>query len=244
MLTGIIIMKFRYIFLVALVLSAILSFVFSMPIYRFYLRTYHITFRGETRESSVKHALKLFNEKKYSELKGYLTSLIILFPDNADLKLMQGLVFIREGHTEQGAGLLLDSLNSTSPNRKLLYKAVRILFKAQAYADIASELGRFDIEDDSELLYYRGVSVLKTGKPKNAFQILSKAERAGKRNAAIYYYLGLCAEQIGEKKEALGFLIRARHKNPLDQEIKKALARMYQLNGLLGKSERILRSRF
>lgn len=237
-------MKFRYIFLIVAILSGAVSFFFSRQIHSFYLTTYYVTLKGETRESSEKHAMKLFRKKKYSKLKGYVSSLSIIFPDSTDLKLLEGLVLIKEGHTERGAGLLLNSLNTDSEDRKLLYEAVRILFRAKAYADIAFELSRFDVEDDSELLYYWGVSILKTGKPEKALQVLTRSEIAGKRNAAIYYYLGLSAEQNGKKKEALTYMIKARHKNPLDQEIKKSLARIYKLNGLFSKSERILRSRF
>lgn len=234
-------MKFRYIFIAVVLISTVVSYLFSREIYHFYIETYYLTIKKETPESSAKRAWRLYRDKDYSELKDYLNVLLYLFPDNLEIRRIAGLYYIEDGNSEEGARLILSTLSENSPDRRLLAKSIGILFRKGLFVGIIEELSRFPIDDDPELTFIQGVSHYEIEKYRDALRFLLQSRKQGNNSFEIYYYLGLVYEKLKRYDDSIKSLLRARELNSVNRDAISALIRLYQKNGQYHMAERLMR---
>lgn len=234
-------MKFRYIFIAAVLISTVVSYIFSREIYHFYIETYYLTIKKESPESSAKRAWRLYREKDYSELKDYLNVLLYLFPDSLEIRRIAGLYYIEDGSSEEGARLILSTLSDNNPDRRLLAKSIEILFRKGLFVDVIEELSRFPAGDDPELTFLRGVSYYEIEKYREALRFLLQSRKYGNNSFEVYYYLGLVYEKLKRYDDAIKSLQRARELNSINRDAVSALIRLYQKNGQYLMAERLMR---
>ncbi len=235
-------MKFRYIFIFIVLLTGILSYLYSREIYSFYLKTYYITFKKVNPEQAADKAWRLYKSEDYDSLRSYLQDMLFLFPRNSEIQRIAGLYYMDKEDPEKGARLLLRSLDD-NPNRILLARSIEVLFQKKLYVDIIEQLSRFRIEDDLQLTYMRGVSYYKLGRYREALQSLLLSEKLGNKTVEVYYYIALVYENMEKYAEAIQSLSRARELNPMDREVMRTLIRLYRKDGQLTRAERLLRRR-
>ncbi len=236
-------MKFRYIFIIVVLISSVISYFFSREIYFFYIETYYLTIKKETPDSSAKRAWQLYRDKNYSELKDYLNIILYLFPDSREIKRIAGLYHIEVGNSEKGARLILSILSEKDPDRRSLAKSIEILFQNELYVDVIEELSRFHIGDDLELTFIKGVSLYKLERYRDALRYLLASRKLGNNSFEIYYYLGLTYEKLRRYKDSIKSLLRAGELNSVNRDVIGALIRLYQKSGQYNMAERLLRRR-
>ena len=62
------------------------SYFYSRPVYDFYTQTYYLKVKKITPEQTLRHVQKLYEQKNYDELLSYTKKMLIVFPDNKELK--------------------------------------------------------------------------------------------------------------------------------------------------------------
>jgi tetratricopeptide (TPR) repeat protein len=236
-------MKFRYIFIIVVLVSAVISYFYSREIYFYYIETYYLTIKKENPDNSAKRAWHLYRDKNYSELKDYLNIILYLFPDSREIKKIAGLYHIEAGNSEEGARLILSILSNKDPDRRSLAKSIEILFQKGLYIDIIEELSRFRIDDDLELTFIKGVSLYKLERYRDALRYLLASRELGNNSFEVYYYLGLVYEKLRRYNDSIKSLLRAGELNSVNRDVTGALIRLYQKNGQYNMAERLLRRR-
>jgi tetratricopeptide (TPR) repeat protein len=234
-------MKFRYLFIAVVLISTVISYLFSREIYHFYIETYYLTIKKENPESSAKKAWRLYRDKNYSKLKDYLNALMYLFPGNLEIRRIAGLYHIENGNSEEGARLILSTLSENTPDRRSLAKSIEILFQKGLYVDVTGELSRFSIDDDPGLTFINGVSHYKIEKYRDALRFLLNSKKLGNNSFEIYYYLGLVYEKLKRYDDSIKSLLRANELNSVNRDVIGALIRLYQKNGQYLMAERLMR---
>lgn len=233
-------MKIRHIVILLLLASAVLPLYYHRQMRKLYLDAYYRTYRKMDAEKALDHGRKLLRDEKYGRLVDFLDDMLLLYPADRDLRRLKGSALIKTGKTHEGARLVIASLGEREDLRTLS-SIVEALFESAEYGDLAALFSRHGTSGDPYLSYVYGVSLYRTGRAREARDMLAAALNAGKRDGDTRYYLGLSHEAVGENKKAAENLEEAYAINPLKPAVRSALVRLYRKTGEYDKAEKIIR---
>lgn len=227
-----------------LVLFGILMFVsvkYSRIVYRFYVKTYYSYFYNE--DQLVKKGWALYDDGKYKELDKYLKPLLEIYVWNNELKRIAGLNYVQLGEPAKGAEFFASSYENGGGESPELMKMLKILFRGGHYGDVIYFYDKDLMRANVNTSFYYGASLYHAGRYSEALKSLMFARANGFIGEEIDYYTGLTLEKEGKIKEAEIMLLAAYRANSYDNEIKKALIRVYRKSGEFEKAEYLLRKR-
>jgi tetratricopeptide (TPR) repeat protein len=219
-----------------------LSYFYSTEVYTFYMQTFYEKILGQSVEQQVAIAEGMYENRQYAELKDYLHSRVMVYPDNMDMKKLDGLARIKLGEEKRGIDMLLTASGSERMPEKLLVETVGQLFEQGRYRDIIEIFRKNSPGDNPGLLYQYGVALFETGNTAGAIRELKKAMDEGRTDYEAYHYLGRAYAKQGDYRAALPYLERAHDLNDNDPDVTRSLADAYRALGRYKDSARLLRS--
>lgn len=231
----------NYLVFLIIVGAGALSYFYSTEVYSFYMKTYYENIRGQSVAQQVKKAEAMYGNRRYAELKEYLHTRVMVYPDNMDMKKLDGLARIKLGEDSKGIDMLLTASGSERMPEKLLEETVGQLFEQQRYRDIIEIFRKNNPGDNPGLLYGYGVSLFETGNTTGAIRELNKAVAEGRTDYEAYHYLGRAYVKNGDLRAALPCLEHARDLNEEDPDVTRSLADAYRALGRYDDSARLLR---
>ncbi len=235
-------MKFRNRFILLIIAGTVaLSYFYSEEVYSFYINFYYTRIKGVNKEEMLKKAEGMFREKRYEELKKYLRTLIILYPDNRELKLMEGLTYIRLGEKTRGADLILYHIGDGPLPRAALEEVAQVLYERELYREIIDLMETQDPGATQNTRFVYGMSLYHAGRYGEAVEQLRGAVRAGRTDDRVHRYLGLSYARMDDLNNAIKYLEHARNLNYYNRAIIRDLIEVYRKKGRYDDAERLLR---
>lgn len=232
--------------MILLIASASVSFFYSSEIYRFHLKTYYRFVKKLDYNAMMTRARELYRAEKYQELRDYLKNMALIYDDRVELKRMQGMTLIKLGEERKGLDMIVTTINLDKVDPAFLHRLAELMYQYRLYQDLVSLIEKNGYGNDYSLLFYNGVSLVKTGKPAQALGHLLKVKKlgeyslAGDRQFDLNFYLGSACEETGDLNGSLTYYLLARDLNPRDSELIKALVRIYRKKGMLKEAEKLI----
>ncbi len=230
-----------YLFVILAVGAGVYSYRYSEKVYRFYLLTYYEKYRKATPEDLAAEARKLYEEKKFPELKRYCERALVVFPKNAELNRLLGHACMHTGEIERGARLLLGSLDRTKPNTRELFTAIEVLYRNRLFTDLVVALARFPFSDDMMLTFMFGVAQFHLDRHDEADRWLRRSQVLGNTDGEVSFYRGTIAERAGRDNQALEQFLAAYRGKPRNQVYRDSLFRLYKKMGRYADAARLSR---
>jgi tetratricopeptide (TPR) repeat protein len=230
-----------YLIFLIIVGAGVYSYFHSQEVYSYYMRIYYEKILGITVEQQVSKAEQLYAGREYEKLKNNLKELLMVYPENRDLRRLQGLTFIKLGERSKGAETILAASDDAPIPEKMLEETARSLYEQGQYRDIVRVLEKRGPGTNPNLLFYYGVALYETGSYARAADNLKKAISEGRTDYEAYHYEGMALYKKGETRAALPFLEHARNMNAEDHEVARSLANTYRKLGRYDDAARILR---
>ncbi len=219
--------------------SFILPYFFHNEIYRFYLK-YYYSHRYQGDEYMDK-ARRLYSEGKYAQLTEFTRPLLYIYLDNSELKRITGLSYIRLGDELKGAELYTSGMENGTYTDFEAAKVIRILFYGGAYGDVLYYYDRNILRDNMDISYYYGVSLFRADRIDEAYLMLMNAVKSGYNDTRnLYYYSGLVLERKNNISAAADYLLKSYNSGPADDDLVKALVRVYGKLGQYDRAEALL----
>jgi len=206
------------------------------------MRTYYEKIRGQSIENQVSTAKTMYENRQYAELKDYLHTRVMVYPDNMEMRKLDGLARINLGEELKGTEMVLTASGSERMPEKLLVETVGRLFEQARFKDIIEIFRKNSPGDNPVLLYQYGVALFETGNTDNAVRELKKAVDRGRTDYEAYHYLGRAYFKKGDLRTALPCLERAHDLNVEDMDVTRSLADLYRALGRYNESARLLRT--
>ncbi len=231
--------KNKLIFLL-LAATVALSVVYSRELYLLYITTYYTRIKKETLDTSLANARKLYAKEKYGELESYIERLQVMYPDNTELKRLQGFSAIKLGRRLEGARIVVRTL---APGEDIANIAgiVEIFYEEEQYADIVDLLARRNLSGDRYLIQIYGAALFHEKDCARAVHQLTEAIRLGAGDLNIRLYRGLCLEETGRLDEAIADIEEAYRMDPVRKDVQQALVRAYRKARRFEQAERLIR---
>ncbi|OHD64021.1 MAG: hypothetical protein A2176_05350 [Spirochaetes bacterium RBG_13_51_14] len=231
----------NYLIFILIVSSVTLSYFYSREVYTFFMRSYYEKIRGRSIEQQLSRAREMYRNREYTELEEYLRTLIIVYPENRDLRKLEGLTLIKLGKRDRGVDMILTAGGDEPMPEVQLEETVSALFEQKRYGDIAEIFKKNSPGANPNLLYYYGVSLFETEKYAGSTRYLKRAIEEGRRDYKVYHYIGRAYVASGDTRASLPYLDRARNLNVEDPDVANSLAGAYQKLGRYDDAARILR---
>lgn len=231
-------------FLLFILLTAATVFIsvrYTAEMKSFYIKTWYLHIKEMTPEIALKNSRALYKKKEFAKLRDYTNDMMILYPENRDIRSMAGKAMLKLGNHSAGAQLLLASIEDPRDNPELFKKILFMLFREKQYGDITAALAEYPIRTDTGLLYIYGVSLLHRGDTQKGLHYLQKSEERGNIHFEVYYHIGLAYNRLGNDEKARTYLEEALRLNPLDNETRKLLVITYSRLQQFRKAERLIR---
>jgi tetratricopeptide (TPR) repeat protein len=235
-------MNKKFLFLIILTsFTVFVSVRYTADLKKFYIETWYLHIKKITPETALKKCKAMYKKKEYPELMDYCTDMMMLYPENREIRGIAGMTSLKLGNHLAGAQLLLSSIENPLDNPALFKRVIVILFKEKNYGDITAALSEYPVHHDTGLLYIYGVSLLRLGDIQKGLRYLQQSEERGNINYEVYYYLGFAHDRLGNTEKARGHLEEALRLNPLDNETRKLLVATYSKLKQYKKAELLLR---
>jgi tetratricopeptide (TPR) repeat protein len=231
----------NYLIFIILVGAVVLSYFYSGDVYSYYMRYYYEKIRGQSTEQQLQKAREMYDNHDYEKLRDELKTLTMVYPDNRELKKLEGLTLIKLGEPGKGAELILAASDGERMPEKLLEETVSALFEKKMYRDIIINFKKNSPGGNPNLLFRYGVSLYETGDYERAVGCLKRALNGGKTDYEIYHYLGLAFEKSGDTRASLPYLEHARNMNADDPDVGLSLANAYRKLGRYNEAAKIMR---
>jgi tetratricopeptide (TPR) repeat protein len=227
--------------LVVIILAGVIpiSYFYSGRIYSFYMRTYYEKIRGQSIKETVRKGRALYDRKKYDELKNYLKPIVIVYPSNRDLKILEGLADIKLGRGDLGTDIILSATHGEQLSGQVLVETVRALYNLKQYKDVIRTMKKNEAAGNPVLLYYYGASLANMGNYKAAVPVLKGAIAQGETGYYVYLEIGIAYSKMNKTRAALPYLERAYRENH-NKNTAGALADAYWKSGRYRDAEKIL----
>jgi tetratricopeptide (TPR) repeat protein len=232
--------KTRVLVIIIIIGVALYSYFHSREIYTFYMRTYYEKILGQSPGQLIKKGQELYDNKEYSKLKDYLETPVIVYPDSRELKILEGLAYIKLGQGEIGSDIILSTVDGVKLPVKILEELVTSLYQLKQYKDIIMVFKTNDPAQTVILLGYYGISLVKTEKYKKAIPVLKQVVAKGGAGHEIYLNLGTAYLKIEDARTALPYLERAMAMNRTDPDTARYLAEAYRKLGRQKDWEKIM----
>ncbi len=87
-------------------------------------------------------------------------------------------------------------------------------------------------KDDPKVLYQMGVLLFSSGKPREALAYFERALAFKEKTASLFYYIGLCYEELDNLSGAAGYYNQAATLDPNDKNIISGIERIKEKNKL------------
>ena len=126
----------KYIIPALIAAAGVYSYFYSADVYAWYMRTYYEKIRGMNAGDHLREAEKMYAGGEYVKLRSYLKTLAIAYPENREMKKLQGLTLIRLGEKRKGADMIIMACEGGPIPRNMLKDTVRVLFEYNQYRDI------------------------------------------------------------------------------------------------------------
>jgi len=218
-----------------------ISYFYHAEVYRFLLDQYYS--RAYPDRSYMGRALKLYETGKYAELKEFCEPLIFVYSGDNELKRLAGMNYIRLGEELKGAELYASAIDGETGGFDAA-KVIKILYYNRSYGDLLAFYNRRILVDNMDMAYYYGVSLLMMERADEALVMLESAMRSGfSDRRGLYYHMGLACEKKRDNRRAEEFLVKAYEAGPADDEIVRALVRVFSKTGKYESAELLLRKR-
>ena len=229
--------------LVLIILIGVIPFSYfhSGEIYTFYMKTYYEKVSGQSLEQLTQRGEEMYRNKDYSGLMEYLKTLVILYPDNKELKKLEGLALIKLGQGRIGTDIILSFSNNNKIPEKTLVETVNSLYELKDYKDIVMIMKKNDPGENATLLHHYGISLAKVGNYRAALPALNRTLAKGSADREVYLYIGMAYHRTDETRRALPYLERARAMDVNDSETAGILVDVYRKLGMYKDAEKILR---
>lgn len=221
--------------------AGVYSYFHSQEVYSGYMKIYYEKIRGLTIEQQVGTAEKLYTGHEYEKLKVYLRDLLMVYPENLDLRRLQGLTLIKLGDQSRGAETILSASDNEPIPEKMLEDTAQSLHEQGQYRDIAKVFQKRSPGANPNLLFYYGVALYETDNYAKAADILKKAITEGRTDYEAYHYAGKALNKKGDTRASLPYLEHARDMNKEDHDIARSLANAYRKLGRYEDAAKILR---
>jgi tetratricopeptide (TPR) repeat protein len=231
----------NYLFFILIAGAGAFSYFYSQEVYSWYLRTYYEKIRGLSVERQIRKAEKMYGDHEYEELRDYLKPLIMAYPENRELKKLDGLSLIKLGGLREGAEMILTATEGGRMPEKLLLETTSALFEKKMYRDITNLFKKNTAGGNPGLLYMHGVSLYETGHYPQSIASLKRALESGKTGFETNRYIGLAYDKTGDTRASLPYLKRAHELNDEDPGAALSLANAYRKLGRYNDAERIMR---
>jgi pentatricopeptide repeat protein len=229
--------------LVLIILIGVIPFSYfhSSEIYTFYMKTYYEIFSGKNLEQLIQKGEEMYRNKDYSGLMEYLNSLATLYPDNKELKKLEGLTLIKLGQGRVGTDIILSIAKGKISPEKTLLETVNSLYELKDYKDIILIMKKNDPGENATLLHHYGISLAKVGNFKAALPALNRTLAQGSTDREVYRYTGMAYHKTDQTRRALPYLKRALAMDENDSETAGSLVDAYRKLGRYKDAEKILR---
>jgi tetratricopeptide (TPR) repeat protein len=229
--------------LVLIILIGVLpySYFHSAKIYAFYMRTYYERILGQNVEQLTRKGEEMYGNKDYPELMNYLTTLVGIYPENMELRRLEGLTQIKLGQSKIGTDTILSSAGGKKIPEKTLIDAVNSLYELKDYRDIVMIMKKNDPGEHKGLLRHYGISLAKIGDFRAALPVLKRALAQGGADREVYLQLGMAYNSLNEPRMAIPYLERSREMEANDPDAAASLAQAYRKLGRYKDAEKILR---
>jgi tetratricopeptide (TPR) repeat protein len=227
--------------LIVIILAGVvpISYFYSHRVYSFYMRTYYEKIRGQSLQGMVRKGWALYDRKKYAELRDYLEPLVIVYPSSRDLKILEGLVDIKQGRGDLGTDIILSVTHGQQLSGTVLEETIRTLYSLKQYKDVIMTMKKNDAAGNPALIYYYGASLVNTGNYNAAVPLLKEAIARGDSGYDVYLETGIAYSKMNQTRAALPYLERAYRLNP-NRDTAGALADAYWKSGRYKDAEKIL----
>jgi len=228
-------MKLRYIALVLIIASVVVSYLYSDRLYTFYLGTYYTHVKEMSAEDMEKRLEKLYKEEKYDEMVPLVHHARTLYPENTHIRLLYGFYLMGTGRVEDGAGVIITTRKSIASFDEFL-QVVEVLDRHNFHAGVINLIEGQSRFSNSYLQFYLGKAYYHQKNYRKARENFRRSIQGGYNRYDVYYYLGLTEEGDGYLKNALKYMQKAYEMNSLDRSVIQALVRLYRKNGMYEKA--------
>ncbi len=218
------------------------SYFYSQEVYTWYMRTYYEKIRGMSLDMQIRKAEDMYRAGEYETLLKSLKPLAMTYPENPELKKLEGLCLIRLGRPREGADMILTATGGGRLTGQVLGETTGALFEKKMYRDITNLFSKNSPGDNPRLLYMLGVSFYETGRYREAIRHLKRAYDRGTNGFEASHYLGRAYYQNGDARASLPYLERARMLNREDPDIAMSLAGAYRKLGRYDDAARTMRA--
>jgi len=232
----------KYLIPILILGAAALSYFYSGDVYAWYMRTYYEKIRGQSIEQQLHKARELYQNHEYEKLRDQLARLTMVYPENSELKKLEGLTLIKLGRLREGAELILSASEGERIPEKLLETTVNALYEEKMYRDILIVFKKNNPGGNSNLNFWYGVSLYETGGYARSVVYLKRALDRGKTGYEIHHYIGMALEKSGDTRASLPYLERARSLNMDDPDVGFSLANAYRKLGRFNDAAKIMRN--
>lgn len=188
-------------------------------------------------------AADMYDKKEYDKLEKYLSPLLIIYPENYELKKIAAFNYMKSGNAVRSAELMSDLPDELIEENRAFEQLLKSLYENGNYPDLLSFYDRKIMLGNVNTAFYYGVALFKKGRYDESYKMLIFA---GKNTFMIperFYYIGLNLDRRGKPGEAVGYLKTAFEADRLNQTYKKSLIDVYRKTGKYREAEILLRSR-
>ncbi|MBN1496153.1 MAG: tetratricopeptide repeat protein [Spirochaetes bacterium] len=232
----------NYLVFILIAGAAAYSYFHSQEVYSWYMRTYYEKIRGISPDMQIREARKMLSAGEYEKLAVYLKPLIMAYPENRELKTLEGLTLIRQGNPGEGADIILTATEDGRLTEPLLAETTTALFEKKMFRDITNLFRKNTPGNNPGLLYMLGVSLFETGSHAKAVTHLKRSYDRGRNGSEASHYLGRAYVLTGDTRAALPYLERAHRLDRVDPDIGTSLADAYRKLGRIDDAAKIMRS--
>lgn len=217
------------------------SFKYSERVYIYFLKTYYNSKYSEV--ELVNKAKEMYDKKQFALLEKFINPLIIIYPDNDELKELTAYNYFKLGKPLKSAELLADIINKGVAESRTLEEILKALFDSGNYNELVYFYDKKIMRYNINTAYYYGVALYNKGKYDESYQSLMYAKNSPFKLPDVYYYIGLNLDKKGKTAEAISFIKEAYESDRHNQAYKKALIMSYNKLKLFRDAEILLRSR-
>jgi tetratricopeptide (TPR) repeat protein len=232
--------KFMFLLLISAA-TVFVSFKYSSRVQVFFLKTYYN--KKYTEIELVSSAEHMYDKKNYKDLEKFIKPLIIIYPDNDELKKVAAYNYLKLGNPLQSAELLAGIIEHSTAESRMVEEILKTLYYNGNYSELIYFFDKKIMRNNVNTAFYYGVALFKKGRFDESYNSLIFAKNNTFMLPEMYFYIGLNLDKKGRIKESAIYIKEAYESDRHNQAYKKALIDSYTKLGLFREAEIILRSR-